>query len=198
VLHLGDLELARMPISLIAALEDLPMSSISSLSGGIAQFIQNLNPSGAVPASSNTSSGATTAATGHPHHHGGGFAKLADAIESALQSASNGSSGSTTTDPNQTITQALTKIFQNGSLDSTSETDGSNSAAQPSTTGTTSATTGSLPADFVQTLKSFGVTPQQFQADLATALKTAQDSGNFDPTSVLKNFPPGSVVDTLA
>jgi len=177
------------------------MSSISSLSGGIAQFIQNLNPSGAASVTSTASSGATTGATGHHHHHGGGFAKLADAISSALQSASNGSGGSTTTDANQTITQALTKIFQNGSLGSTTDTDGDTDASQtPAATNGTNATpadNAGLPDAFVQTLKSFGVTPQQFQADLATALQTAQQSGNFDPSSVLKNFPPGSIVDTL-
>jgi hypothetical protein len=180
------------------------MSSISSLSGSLAQFVQNLNPSGAASATSNASSGSTTGATAHHHHHGGGFSKLADAIESALQSASNSSSGSsTTTDPNQTITEALTKIFQNGSLNSTNGAEGDTTAQTPAAgtngangnTGTTPA--GTLPDEFVQTLKSFGVTPQQFQTDLASALQTAQQSGNFDPSSVLKSFPPGSIVDTL-
>src|ERR1700735_1996711 len=167
-----------MPIQFtdLAPLRIIQMSTISSLSGGLAQFVQNLNPSGAASATSNASSGATTGATAH-HHHGGGFAKLADAIESALQSASNASSGSSTsTDPNQTITQALTKIFQNGSLNSTSEADGDTASAQAPETGTNgtnaSPPAGTLPEDFVQTLKSFGVTPQQFQTDLASALQT--------------------------
>jgi hypothetical protein len=195
-----------MPIQFTAsALRIIQMSSISSLSGGLAQFVQNLNPSGAASATSNASSGSTTGATAHHHHHGGGFGKLADAIESALQSASNASSGSSTTsDPNQTITDALTKIFQNGSLNSTNDADGDTASAQTpanetnTANGTNGSTpTGTLPDDFVQTLKSFGVTPQQFQTDLASALQTAQQSGNFDPSSVLKNFPPGSIVDTL-
>jgi hypothetical protein len=171
------------------------MSAIGAIAGGLSQFIQALNPSTAASATSNASSGSTTGVSGHHHHHhGGGFAKLADAITSALQAASNGSGGSVTTDANQTITQALAKIFKNGSLGSPGDADGDNDGS-PGADAADS--TKGLPASFAQTLKSFGVTPQQFQADLAAALKTAEQSGTFDPSSVLKNFPTGSIVDAL-
>jgi hypothetical protein len=54
-----------------------------------------------------------------------------------------------------------------------------------------------LPDEFVQTLKSFGVTPQQFQSDLASALQAAQKSGSLDLSAIFKNFPTGSAVDTV-
>jgi hypothetical protein len=175
------------------------MSAIGAIAGGLSQFIQNLNPSGAASSTSNASSGTLT---GHHHHHGGGggLGKLADAITSALQGAANGSAGSTTTDANQTITQALTKIFQNSSLTFGNDTDSDTDSSQASTdaTGTdSSASSNGLPAAFVQTLQSFGVTPQQFQTDLKTAMQNATQNGTFDPSSVLKNFPMGSILDEL-
>ncbi len=179
------------------------MSAISSVSGGLSQFIQSLNPSGAASASSNSSAGSLSGTSGHHHHHGGGFAKLADAVTNALQSAANGSGGSISTDANQTITQALTKIFQNGSLgsvsgtDSDGDNDGSGAATGTASGANSTDTTNGLPASFVQTLKSFGVTAQQFQNDLTTALKTAQESGTTDLSSVFKNFPTGSIVDAF-
>jgi hypothetical protein len=184
-----------MLIRFTAQHEGSTMSAIGAIAGGLSQFIQSLNPSGAASPAQNASSGSTASTSGH-HHHGGGFAKLADAITSALQSASNSSSGSASTDANQTITQALTKIFQNGSLGSASSTDDTDAAQDASDPSATDATN-TLPASFVQTLKSFGVTAQQFQTDLTNALNTAQQSGNFDPSSVLKNFPPGSIVDAI-
>jgi hypothetical protein len=180
------------------------MSAITSIAGGLSQLFQNLNPSGAASATSNASAGATTGISGHHHHKGGGggFAKLLDSITSALQSASNASGGSVATDANQTITQALTKIFQNGSLGSIGDIDGDNDGSQPANappTGTsnTSTPTNGLPAAFVQTLQSFGVTPQQFQADLGSALKAAEQNGKFDPSALFKNFPPGALVDEI-
>jgi hypothetical protein len=188
--------------------EDFTMSSISSTSAsGLSQLFQNLAASatsasnGSTGTTSNASSG--TAATGHHHHGGGGFSKLADAIESALQSASNASSGSTSTDANQTITQALEKIFENGGLGGTGTSDDDASSSTPVSNNTstgassTTSTDNGLPADFVQTLKNFGVTPQQFQTDLTAALKSAQENGSVDVSSVLKNFPIGSVVDSV-
>lgn len=182
------------------------MSSISSASGasGLFQFLQSLSPANATTSAtaagsaSNSSGGA--AVSGHHHKHGGGgFEKLANAVTSALQSVGSGAAAS---DVNQTITEALTKIFKNGSLSPTGENDptatdptqqGSDADGTPDTSGTN----GGLPAAFVQTLKSFGVTPQQFQTDLAAAMKTAEQSGTLDPSAAFKSFPAGSVVDTV-
>lgn len=172
---------------------------------GLLQFLQGAvsgasaaaNASSGAQTSSNASGG--TFATGGHHKHGGAFGKLVDAITNALQSASNSSSGTTTSDPNQTIIQALTQIFQNGSLSSIGEAEPTSltaetpSAADPEASSNTSG----LPNAFVQTLQSFGVTPEQFEGDLAAALKAAQSSGNFDPSMLFKSFPPGSAVDTL-
>ena len=174
------------------------MSAITSLSGGLSQLFQNLNPSGAASATSNSSSGALSA--GHHHHKGGGaFAKLLDSVTNALQSASNSSGGSIATDANQTITQALTKIFQNGSVASTGDTDGDTDGSQAPdpTTGSNTNKSLNLPPEFVQTLKSFGVTPRQFQADVGAALKAAEQNGKFDPSTLFKNFPPGALVDEV-
>ena len=195
------------------------MSSISSTQAGfgLAQLLQNIvaNTS-AANSNSSTESATTTPSTGvsgHHRPHGGGFAKLADAISNALQSASgNITSGTSTTDPNQTITQALEKIFKNGSLGSTTGTDDDDdSTASPTTTtpasttlatnnaapASPSSTTSSLPASFVQTLQSFGVTAQQFQTDLSNALKNAVQSGSVDVSNVFKSFPIGSAVDSI-
>jgi hypothetical protein len=165
------------------------MSAISSTQAGLSQFLQGLsaNTDAATTAvgASNTSGGSTASVEGHHHHHhggSGGFDKIADAVTSALQSASNGSSGSTT-DPNQTITNALTQLFQNGGSGSSTVADGSSS-----TTGTDSAGGGS-PSSFESTLKSFGVTPQEFQSDLSAALEAAKQNGS--------SVPAGSFVDTL-
>ncbi len=179
------------------------ISAIGSGISGISQFVQNLVSNNASPASSsNTSSGTTTATHGHHHHGGGGFQKLADAVANALQSAASNSSGGTTTDPNQTITAALTKIFQNGSLGGTDDTDSSTDStdsttnnATPGAAGTTS--TPGLPPALVQTLQSFGVTAEQFQNDVTTALKNAQQSGTADLSTAFKSFPAGSFVDAL-
>jgi len=189
---------------------------VAQAGAGLFQFLQGLSSSPASSAS-NSSAGTTAAATasntssgsasvgGHHHKHGSGaFDKLANAITSALQSSN--SSGGTAADANQTITQALTKIFSNGSLGSTGQTDATGTdSSDPTdaasdtdeTNGTTSSSTPGLPAAFVKTLQSFGVTPQQFQTDLNSALQTAQKSGSFDVSSLFKSFPTGSVVDTL-
>ena len=184
---------------------------VAQAGAGLFQFLQELTSSKSASASNSSNASNATAGTsangstgllstgGHHHKHGGGaLEKLANALTSALQSA-NSSSGSTAADANQTITQALTKIFQNGSLTQTGATDSATSDPTdqtPDTDGTSSETSG-LPDSFLQTLKSFGVTPQQFQADLGAALKAAQQNGSFDVSSVFKSFPTGSVVDAL-
>jgi len=179
------------------------MSSISSTQTdlGLAQFIQSLSANNAdstgassttstigADAANNTSSG--SAVSGHHHHHGGGggFDKIADAVTSALQ-ASNSSSGTTSTDPNQVITNALTQLFQNGGLGGPGNANGSTGTTTPfgGTDGTDSTGSGNADA-FESTLKSFGVTPQQFQSDLASALEAAKQNGSY--------LPNGAFVDT--
>jgi hypothetical protein len=185
---------------------------VAQAGAGLFQFLQGL-ASSAASSATNASAGTTAAATasnsstglptagGHHKHGNGVFDKLANALANALQSA-NGSGG-TAADANQTITQALTKIFSNGSLGSTGATGSSGSSdATDSTDSTddtdpTTSNTGGLPAALVKTLQSFGVTPQQFQSDLGAALKAAQQNGGFNISSLFKSFPTGSVVDAL-
>ncbi len=172
---------------------------IAQAGAGLLQFIQGLtssnsNNSGAAAASNSSSS--TPVTGGHRHKHGGGgFEKLANAITSALQSVGTGGSA---TDANQTITDALTKIFKNQSLSPTGETDPTASTTQEiASPDSTDKTNAGLPDSFVQTLKSFGVTPQQFQNDLNSALQSAQKSGGVDLSSIFKSFPIGSAVDAV-
>jgi hypothetical protein len=167
--------------------------------GLLSSFIQGVTSGqsqNAGPAqSTNASTGVTTGH--HHHHHGADLDKLVSALSSALQSNSSGGS----VDVNKTITDALTKIFQTGSLGSTGQadtdgdTDGSTAASttDPATSPTNS--TG-IPDKLAQLLKNFGVTPQQFESDVNSAIQSAQASGQFDPSVLLKSFPPGSVVDT--
>ena len=187
------------------------MSTITSTSGaGLSGLLQSITGSNTTNANSSTGSTTSTSTLGdllqqvgrHKHGKGshGGFDKLANAVTSALQQASNGGSGSITTDPNATITNALAQIFKTGSLGGAPDAEG-DSATPPSnnaalTSASTTATPG-LPDSFVQTLKSFGVTPQQFQSDLAAALKGAQENGGVDTASVFKSFPVGSIVDSI-
>ena len=171
------------------------MSAISSTSGsGLLQYLQGLTGTASQSSGSNSSSsassalGAITSKTGK-HHHNSGFDKLLSAITSALQSS--GSSSSNSTDPNQTITEALSKIFKNGSVQATPDSD--DTASQDSTESTDPAS----PANFLQTLKSFGVTAQQFQKDVTAALQSAQQSGSADLSAAFKSFPTGSIVDAV-
>ena len=194
------------------------MSAINSTAGaGLSQFLQNLT-SGGTASASNSSSGSTSTLSsllgqvGHHHkHHGGAFEKLTNAITNALQSASgNASTSSTASDANKTIIDALTKIFKNGSLGAASDNDDEAQSTVGSSTATGAAATApgtaaaqatqppaGLPAEFLQTLKAFGVTAQQFQSDLATAVKSAHDTGAVDVSAAFKSFPIGSVVDSV-
>jgi hypothetical protein len=180
---------------------------VAQAGAGLFQLLQGLTASKSA-STSNASTGTTSNASsgslgvgGHHHKHGSGaFDKLASALTSALQSATG--SGGTAADANQTITEALTKIFKNGSLGSIGGTDSTSADTADATdatddTDSTASGTSGLPADFLKTLQSFGVTPQQFQSDLSSALKSAQQSGSFDISSLFKSFPTGSVVDAI-
>jgi hypothetical protein len=182
------------------------MSSLSSVGQSLAQYLQSLSTNSqsqsiataAADSATAASSGQQVEGAAHHHHghgHGGDFQKLEQAVTTALQMAS--ASGSTA-DPNQTIADAIAQVFGNN-----------NSAATPGSTTTTTpaATTGDGDTDaagqteggeaqqsFFQTLQAFGVTPQQFQQDLLSAIQNAQ-GGNVDPSTAFQSFPPGTAVD---
>jgi hypothetical protein len=134
--------------------------------------------------------------TEHHHHHGGGkggsFDKIASAVTSALQS--NGSSGSTITDPNQIIQNAIAQVLGgNGS----SSTCGTSEGTAPSVEGTntTGGTSSSAQSPLQEALQKAGVDPQQFRQDFLPALQSI-NGGQADANTVARTVPPGSVVDT--
>jgi hypothetical protein len=111
-----------------------------------------------------------------------GLAKLQQAVTDALKSVQP----TGTTDPNQAIQSALTKIFQ---ADPTApNTDQSESTSADATT------TGK---SFQDVLKSFGVTASQFQSDVKAAVQKAGASGKVDMAAIFKSFPAGSALDAV-
>lgn len=196
------------------------VSSIGSSGQGLYRFIQNLSAGGSLSAapSSATDSTNSTAASGaqstqagaigghHHHHHGGGlFQQIESAVSSALQSAQ--SSGSST-DPNQIIQDAISKVIKNQQNQSASGTNAAANGAQPTgsdpdgdgdthSAGQAGSAGSSAQQAFFQTLQSLGVSPQQFHSDFLAAIQNAQN-GQVDVGTAMKSFPPGSTVDTLA
>jgi hypothetical protein len=194
------------------------MSSISgsgSSTQGILQYLQSLQasqsasqtPSATDSTSSGNASNALQALGGGHRHRGGGkgggasafFSQIQTAVTSALQSAQ--SSGSTT-DPNQTIQNAIEQVFknlQNGSTATGSASTASNSSSAAS--GSTRSTDGSGSTQgsaFAQLLQANGVDPEQFHSDFLSAIQSAQSGGSPDASSVFSGFPTGSAVDTIA
>jgi hypothetical protein len=169
------------------------MSSVnlSGATNGLYQFLQNVssdisNASGTTNSNSISTAIQTLAQQLQPaghHHHGGGFMrKIQQAVTSALQS----SQGSSSTDPNQTIQNAIAQVL-NGT--GSSDADGDGDSANPPT----SAPGSNAPANFLQTLQSYGITPAQFRQDFLAALQNVQGSAS----TGLQNVPAGLTVDTL-
>lgn len=182
------------------------MSSVSGIGGNaqsIYQFIQSLSGNTSTPSTSSTtstssaiSSAAQTIAQaaqgigqamqgGHHHHHGGALKQIQNAVTNALQTAQASGSNS---DPNTIVEDAIAQVL------------GNNNAAVSSTPGGADASASTSPAintqNFFQTLQSFGVTPQQFQQDLLSAVKDAQ-SGTINNSTAFQSFPIGSTLDTV-
>lgn len=185
------------------------MSAISSVGSGLQQFAQGISvnaPDGAATAPQAATAGGGDAVQGAHHHHrggghggGAGFAKVQQAVTSALEAAqSNGSS----TDPNQVIQDAIKQAFQQNQAGGTSSAPTANGTDTGGDQDGSAAAGGSTSPDaarqaFAQTLQSFGVSEQQFHADFAAALQGAQ-GGQADASAAFKSFPAGSVVDTAA
>lgn len=188
------------------------MSSVSSVGGNaqsLYQFIQSL--SGTTPAQSTGATSGTAASTTtssatqtiaqaaqsigqalqgghHHHHHGGGLQQIQDAVTNALQSAqSNGS----TANPNKIVEDAISQVLGNNNA-AVSPT----GTAAAGATASTSTSAASRTQAFFQTLQSFGVSPQQFQQDLLSAVKDAQN-GTVNSSTAFQNFPLGSALDTV-
>lgn len=177
------------------------MSSVSGIGGNaqsIYQFIQSLSGNTSTPTSSTagstTSSVAQTIsqaaqgigqalqnAGGHHHHHGA-LKQIQDAVTNALQSAQASGSNS---DPNTIVEDAIAQVL------------GNNNAAVSSTSGSNESTSPTINTqNFYQTLQSYGVTPQQFQQDLLSAVKDAQ-TGTVSNGTAFQNFALGGTLNTL-
>ncbi|HWC97732.1 MAG TPA: hypothetical protein VG456_13300 [Candidatus Sulfopaludibacter sp.] len=191
------------------------MSSVSSVGGNaqsLYQFIQSL--SGTTQSqSTGAASGATSSTTsnsatqtiaqaaqsigqalqgGHHHHHGGALKQIQNAVTSALQSAQ--SSGSTS-DPNKIVEDAISQVLGNNNA-AVSSTSGDTDGAASGTTGTSGTSAAANTQSFFQTLQSFGVSPHQFQQDLLSAVKDAQN-GTVNNSTAFQNFQVGSTLDAI-
>ncbi|HWE01615.1 MAG TPA: hypothetical protein VG326_04335 [Tepidisphaeraceae bacterium] len=198
------------------------MSSISSISGGssLYSYLQNLSgvteSQATTPATATTGAGAASDASatdsgqsvqGGHHHHGHGkggqsqlFQQIQQAVTSALQSAQQNGS----TDPNETIEDAIASVFKNqtsgaapqvASGTTTPDADGdSTGAASSSATGTS----GGATQAFFQSLQSLGIDPQQFHQDFLAAVQDSQSGAAVSASSLFQNLPVGSIVDQTA
>ena len=186
------------------------MSSISGVGQSLSQYFQSISanspaqPTSVTSSASAADSAAAGSATttpvhgkGHHHHgHGGGSKQIQQAVTDALQSAST--SGSST-DPNQTIQDAIAKVFQNSNSatpTSASTTTGSDPDGDDDTDAAGEAGGDNTAQQaFLKALQSFGVDPQQFHQDFLAAVKDAQ-GGQINPNTAFQSFPPGTFVDT--
>ena len=155
-------------------------SSNSSASQTLYQYYQTLNQSSVTSSSSTQSadtdqdndSGQSQALQPHHHHHHGGgggsggggglISQIQQAVTTALDA--NQSNGSTT-DPNQVIQTAIQGVL-GGTTSTTGSTSGSSSTDSSSSTG----------QSFAQLLQSNGVSPQQFEQDLLSALQNSPNA----------------------
>jgi hypothetical protein len=204
-------QLVRLPMEQRLS-KGVEMSSVSGIGGNaqsLYQFIQSLSGNTATPSTSTTS--ATTAAGstsavqsiaqaaqsigqalqgGHHHRHGGALKQIQDAVTNALQSAQ--SSGSTS-DPNKIVEDAISQVLGNNNAAVSSaagDTDGDSDASGASSSPAINTQT------FFQKLQAFGVTPQQFQQDLLSAVKDAQ-SGTVNTSTAFQSFPVGSTLNVV-
>lgn len=192
------------------------MSAVSGLGSnaqGLYQFFQSLSGTGASQTSATGASTGTSSTTapgttaqaitqaaqsigqalpsGHHHHHGGALKQIQDAVTSALQSAQSTGSASS---PNKIVEDAIAKVLGNNNTGVSStrqDADGDNDGS----TGASTSATANMQS-FFQTLQSFGVSPQQFQQDLLSAVKDAQN-GTVNTSTAFQNFPVGSTLDTV-
>jgi hypothetical protein len=131
---------------------------------------------------------------GHHGHHGGG---LRTKIEAAVQGAlANVSPGSSSSDVDQTIQNAISAVLKNNQNVTSSTATPATDADADSSTDSTDSTSESAFSTFLQ---QHGVSLSQFQADLQTAFKNAWASGQTpDTSSVFSQLPTGSELDVTA
>jgi hypothetical protein len=171
----------------------MPGLSVSGVGQSASQYLQQLT--GQSPASSAGSQGQSVQGKHHHHHKGGGgggsggqdqVSSLLNTIANALQSTDSSS------DPNQVIEDTVTKLLASGG---STTANGSTSGVNAGTVA--AASQAPLQQSLAQLLQAHGVSPQQFQTDLLTAVKDAQN-GKLNAATALQSFPPGSALNITA
>lgn len=173
---------------------------IGGVSQSASQYLQQL--AGQQTAAGTAASAGSTqgAKVGHHHrrHQGAGagsggsagtqtqVTSLLDTISQALQSTDASS------DPNQVVEDTVAKLLENNG----SAVGGSSNGVTADTVKTAGNQVASQPG-FLDLLKAHGITPQQFQADLAAAVKDAQN-GKVNPATAVQSLPPGSALNLTA
>lgn len=151
------------------------MSSISAVARHHHHAISASTSSSATPASGTLTALADAlspaSASKTPQAGQGLLKQIESAVTGALQSAPSSA------DPNQVVQKAIENVLKNPNADSDGDDDGTDPVTAQKT--------------FAQTLKSFGVTPDQFQKDLAGAVQSVQNA------SSTSSFPPGTFLDTI-
>jgi len=195
--------------------------SINGSDSSLAQFFQKLSSSSSTSATSATAPAAPTVAPanadsttndssapargagGHHHGHGGLFKKVEAAVSSALDAAKSDPNA----DPNKVVEDAIAKVFKdNGGAGGAVPAGGTQGANGPDGDGDhdggqAAGGTGDASAArqaFSQTLSAFGISASQFHSDFLAAVQDAQGGGSPDSSSLFKDFPPGSNIDTTA
>jgi hypothetical protein len=165
-----------------SAIEGVDMSSISAAGHHHHHGIQNSPPpiAAAISSSASSASGTLTAladalapgSASKTSQAGQGLLKqIESAVTGALQSAPSNA------DPNQVVQKAIENALKNPNADSDNDDDSTDPVTAQKT--------------FAQTLKSFGITPEQFQKDLSGAVQSVQSA------SGTSSFPPGTFLDTI-
>ncbi|HEY4234198.1 MAG TPA: hypothetical protein VGM76_12275 [Lacipirellulaceae bacterium] len=168
-------------------------TGVGGVGQSAAQYLQQLT--GQQSASTDVAQGqGAKGAHHHHHHHGGGggggqqqVGSLLDTITNALQSTDASS------DPNQVIEDTVAKLLQSGNSATVGGATNGVSASAVQAAGTQAANQ----PPFLQLLQSHGVSLQQFQADLLSAVKDAQN-GKVNPATALQSLPPGSNLNLTA
>ncbi len=163
------------------------MSSILGAGQGLFHILQNVAgtiESALVPQSQADASGSAPAvpSPGYGPHHAL-MAKIEAAVTTALQSSQTNASA----DPNQVIQNAISQVL----------TANASSTQTAATTAQTPTDDGSTEATFLQTLRQFGIDPQQFHQDLVAALQSFKGGATGASIASLP-FPSGSLLNTSA
>ena len=126
------------------------------------------------------------------------FHQLENAVSGALDSAQQ----NPTADPNQIIHGAIRSAFRTATPTTGANSTGNGAASYSDSVDSdisaeSAANTSAATQSYLQTLRAYGVDPQQFHGDLLSAVMDAQH-GHVDPSTVFRHFPVGASLDAVA